>query len=89
MKIYTRVDTPERIEKFKKIAIKFGINWYSGQSVDEYMPNTDLSITPLAISVDTSNHGHLEYERMTYYKSHDEYVHIKLSQLEMVLEELL
>lgn len=89
MKLYTRVDTPKRLEKFKKIAIKFDIKWYSGSSVDEYMPNNDLRITPLAIAVELRNQGHLEYGRLSYYKSHDKYVQIKLSQLEMVLEELL
>lgn len=89
MRLYTRIDTPERIEKFKKIAIKVGINWYDGNSVDEFMPDTNMYKAPLAILVDTRNHGHLEHCSETYFKSHDEYVHIKLSQLEMVLEELL
>jgi len=89
MKLYTRVDTPKRLEKFKKIAIKFNLKWYTGNSVGEHMPDTNIYEEPLAIMVETSNHGHLEHSTVSYYKSHDEYVHIKLSQLEMVLEELL
>ena len=87
MKFYTRVDTPKRLEKFKNIAIKFNLYWITGTSPNR-MPSINSYEKPLSIMVDTSINK-LGYASVDYFKSRDKYVHIKLSQLEMVLEELL
>ena len=87
MNLYTQVGTPKRLEKFKEIVIKYDLTWASGTSVT-IMPSINSYERPLAIVVDTSINK-LGYASFDYFKSHDEYVHIKLSQLEMVLGELL
>lgn len=87
MKIYVKIGTKKRFDKFKKIIGEYDIRWYGGSKLEENFDEIkSRKIEPVGMCIDTEL-PHLEYARLSYYDMVPKYIQIKLTDLKQFLSE--